>query len=103
MNNLTPFQFIVAALATYRISLLFSKESGPARIFAKLRKAPPKKSATAEWLSCLFCFSMTASAVVCLGLWLADTHLHYAEWFLTWCALSAVAIVINQRFTKGDL
>lgn len=97
------FEFIVAALATFRISLLFSKEAGPAKIFAKLRKAPPKKSATHEWLSCLFCFSMTASAVVCGAMWLAGTRQHYALWFLTWCALSAVAIMINQKFTQGPL
>src|SRR5687768_6552766 len=59
------FEFFLGSLCTYRISLLFSKESGPARIFAKLRKAPPKKSATKEWLSCIFCFSMTASLLVC--------------------------------------
>jgi hypothetical protein len=101
--KLTALQFIVAALAVYRISLLFSKEAGPARVFSKLRKAPPKKSATAEWLSCIFCFSMTASAVVCGCLWLAGTRQHYAEWFLTWTALSAAAIALNQKLTKGPL
>src|SRR5688500_11354679 len=63
--QIEPFQFLVASLATYRISLLFTKESGPARIFAKLRKAPRKRSATEDWLTCIFCFSMTASAFVC--------------------------------------
>ena len=100
---MTPFLFLLAALATYRISLLFVKESGPARIFAKLRKAPAKRSATAEWLSCIFCFSMTGSAFVCLALWLSGARQHYALWFLTWCALSSVTILLNQKFTKGEL
>lgn len=100
---MTALQFAIACLATYRISLLFTKESGPARIFAKLRRAPAKHSATADWLGCLFCFSMTASAVVCGALWAAGTRQHWAEWFLLWCALSAVAIALNQSLTKGNL
>lgn len=101
--KLSWLEFIVAALATFRLSLLVSKEDGPAFMFRKLRRVPAKNSATSMWLSCLFCFSMTASAVVCGALWLAGTRQHYAEWFLTWCALSSVAIVINQTFTKGAL
>jgi hypothetical protein len=101
--NIDPFHFLVAAFATYRISLLFSKEQGPARIFDKLRKAPPKRSATAEWLSCIFCFSMTGSAFVCGLLYWSGLRQGPADWFITWCALSAVTILLNQKFTKGEL
>lgn len=101
--NLSALEFIVAALATFRLSLLVTKEDGPAFVFRKLRRVPPKRSATATWLSCIFCFSMTASALVCGALWLAGTRQHWAQWFVTWCALSAVAIILNQRFTRGDL
>lgn len=100
---MTPLEFLIAALATYRLSLLFTAESGPAKIFAKLRRAPKKNSAVAEWLHCIFCFSMTASAAVCFALWLAGTRMHYAQWFVVWCALSAVAICLNQHFTRGPL
>lgn len=101
--NITALEFILAALATYRLSLLFSKEHGPLGVFEKLRAAPPKKSETAKWLGCLFCFSMTASSFVCLLMWLAGTRQHWSWWFVLWCALSSVAIVINQAFTKGDV
>lgn len=101
--NLTAMQFVLGSLAVYRISLLFTKESGPARIFAKLRRSPPKKSATHEWLSCLFCFSMTSSAVVCWCLWRSGVEQHWASWFVTWTALSAAAIGLNQALTKGPL
>lgn len=100
---MTPFPFLLACLATYRISLLFTRESGPAKIFARLRKAPAKNSATSDWLSCIFCFSMTGSAFVCGLLWLSGIRQHYSEWFITWCALSAVTILLNQKFTKGEL
>lgn len=99
--NITPMEFIVAALATFRISMLFTRESGPAKIFAKLRRAPKKKSATADWLSCLMCFSMTASAVVCFGLFIAGTRLHWAEWAGLWFALSAITIITNENLTKN--
>jgi hypothetical protein len=101
--NLTALQFAVAALCVYRISLLFSKESGPARVFARLRNVPAKKSAAHEWLSCIFCFSMTSSAVVCGVLWWAGARQHPGHWFVTWCALSAAAIALNQVLTKGPL
>lgn len=101
--QLTWMQFIIAALACYRISLLFTRESGPAKIFQRLRRAPKKNSAIADWLSCIFCFSMTGSAFVCLALWLSGVRAHYAEWFLLWCGLSAATIMANQRFTKGEL
>lgn len=98
--NLTWHEFVVAALATYRLSLLFSKEHGMFGLFSKLRKAPPKHSETSKWLHCIFCFSMTASAVVCFGLWLAGVRMHYAQWFLEWTALSSVAIIIHQSVNR---
>lgn len=101
--NLTFLEFVVCSVCTFRLSLLFSKEYGPAGIFDKLRKAPPKKSETAKWLSCLFCFSMTASAVVCGVLRWTGRELHLGFWFILWCALSAVAIMLNQIFTPGKL
>lgn len=101
--KLSWFEFIVAALATFRLSLLVSKEYGPLGMFDKLRKAPSKGSDTKKWLECLFCFSMTASAIVCGGLWFIGHREHYFHWFLIWCALSSVAIIINQSFTKGPM
>ncbi len=98
---MTPFLFILGCLATYRLTLLFTAEHGPLGMFEKLRKAPPKKSETSKWLHCPWCFSMTASAFVCLLLWFAGTREHWATWFMVWCAFSAVAIVLNQSFTRG--
>lgn len=100
--NLTWFEFMIAALCTYRLSLLFSKEYGPLGMFEKLRKAPPKKSETSKWLHCIFCFSMSASAFVCVCLWLTGTRLHYASWFQVLCALSAVAISIHMHFHREE-
>jgi hypothetical protein len=100
---MTWLLFILGCLATFRLSLLVSKEDGPAFIFRKLRRAPPEHSATSEWLSCFFCISVTASAVVCALLWAAEVRLAWPVWVLLWLAFSSFAILLNQKFTPGSL
>ncbi len=66
------FSFILGSLATFRLSHLFTKECGPFAVFERLRNAMPGGRGSAkELLSCIFCFSLSASALVCLILWLA--------------------------------
>lgn len=101
--RMTWFYFVLGVLATFRLSLLVSKEDGPAFIFRKLRRMPPPHTATREWLSCLFCISVTASALVCLVLWWIGIEQHWGEWILDWLAFSAAAILLNQKFTPGSL
>lgn len=101
--NLTWLEFAVASLATFRLSLLVTNEDGPAKLFARLRRIPKAKSSTHEWLTCLWCFSVTASALVCLCLWYTGVRQHWGDWLLTWWALSAAAIGLNQTLTKGTL
>jgi hypothetical protein len=93
------FTFILASLATFRLSHLVAKERGPLAIFERLRHAMPGGRGSAkEWLSCIFCFSLSASALVCLILWCAGQHLSWGEWVLSWLGFSAVALIINQVF-----
>ncbi len=100
--NLTWFEFLIAALCTYRITLMVVREKGPGHVFKKTREAPSKRSKVYDWLTCMFCFSMTASALVCFGLWLAGCRLHYALWFQVWCALSAVTIIVHMKFNNQE-
>ena len=100
--NLTVFQFILAALATYRISLMVVREKGPGHVFKKAREVPPKRSKFYDWVTCIFCFSMTASAGCCFALWLSGVREHWAMWFLIWCSLSAIAIVIHMKFNNQE-
>lgn len=101
--RLTWLHFVLGVLATFRLSLLVSKEDGPAFIFRKLRRVPPPHTATREWLSCLFCISVTASAGVCGLLWWVGIELTWGEWILLWLSFSAAAILLNQKFTPGSL
>lgn len=94
------FVFILASFATFRLALLFSKETGPGAVFAKLRRLPPPKSSAREGLSCEWCLSVSFSAIItgCL-VWHEDVPLFYAP--IYWLAVSAVAVVINQQWTKS--
>ena len=91
------FTFFIASLATYRLSLLVSKEDGPAWIFRKLRNVPPKKSSAREGVRCEWCVSVYASALVT---WFTYPHVTLYWAILYWLALSAAAICWNQAFTK---
>lgn len=94
--------FVLAVLAVFRLSLLFSKENGPGRIFHKMRKATPAKSSLREGVSCVFCESIWWSALA-VG-WLI--YLGRVEWVYSpfwWLGVSAGAIILNQQWTKGDL
>jgi len=95
--------FVSGALATFRLSHLVSKERGPLSVFERVRNALPRGRGSAhEWFNCIFCFSLSASAVVCVLLWTGGLRLTLQEWIVHWLSFSAVALIINQllRFDK---
>jgi hypothetical protein len=92
--------FVLASLATFRLSHLITKERGPFAVFERFRNAlPAGRGSAKEWVSCIFCFSLSASALVCLILWLGGMNLSWEEWVLNWLGFSAVTLVINQALT----
>lgn len=93
------FLFLIGALATYRLSLLISKEDGPAWIFRKLRRLPPPKSSVKQGISCLLCVSLHMSAPVALYFWWSGRISNTDIW-LYWLAFSAAAIVIHMKVSK---
>jgi len=93
------FLFLLAALATFRLAHLVSKERGPLAIFERIRKGMPGgRGSPKEWLSCIFCFSLTSSAVVCGILWTTGLKFDWQEWLLSWLGFSAITLIINQAF-----
>lgn len=96
------FALAIGGLVVFRLSLLISKEDGPAFIFRKLRRLPPPKSSAKEGLACIFCVSITMSALVTYYLWAIGLIAgNLAP--LYWLAMSSLAIFANQTFTKGKL
>jgi len=68
-----------------------------ASIFERIRNALPRGRGSAqEWVSCIFCFSLRASAIVCVLLWTGGLRLALQEWTVHWLGFSAVALIVNQ-------
>lgn len=105
---ITPFEFVLYALAVYRLSLLISTEDGPAWIFRKLRRAVPAKSSTKQGISCQLCVSVWM-AILVTGFILTKLMWPSAPvWFIIagdglilMLALSAGAIIAHMHTTKG--
>lgn len=92
---MTVFQFIIACLATYRLTVLVSRDLGPFDIFKRLRALSPK------WLGCPYCFSVTAAAVVCLGYYLVGVQEPLVIWAFLLLAMSGISIICDQTWTAN--
>lgn len=100
------FDFIVLGLATYRLTLMITKESGPAWVFKHLRnlvsRKAPRQSHLDEGIKCPFCVSMWIAIILVAIYWPFGDR----TWFMVpviILALSAVAVICNQGFTQGKL
>ena len=83
------FRFLLAALAVWRITHLFSKEDGPWDMMLKLRRAPG--GFLRKLLSCFYCLSVwTALPFV---FFLDGTAV---ERTVAWLALSGAAILLER-------
>src|SRR6266705_964295 len=93
------FYLLLGGLVAFRLSLMISKEDGPAYIFRKIRKLPANASSAKTGLSCTWCMSIWAGAVVALNLWILKI-IPGNEWPLYWLGTSALAIICNQQWTR---
>lgn len=94
------FYLVLGGLVTYRISLLISKEDGPAYVFRRLRKQTSSVSLR-DGLSCEWCMSIWAGALVATYYWWIAI-IPGREWPLYWLALSALGIICNQQWTRSS-
>lgn len=92
------FYFALGCLATFRLSLLISKEDGPAYIFRKIRKSPPKDSSFRDGLSCFLCVSVYMSAAVTVVMWWLGL-IPIKESWLYGLSFSTVAILLHMKHT----
>jgi hypothetical protein len=87
----------LGSLATFRLSHLVTKERGPLAIFERFRNAMPGgRGSPRELVNCIWCFSLTASALVCLLLWLGGLRLDWTYWILHWLSFSSISLLINK-------
>ena len=91
------FVLALGSLATFRLSHLVTKERGPLAIFERFRNAMPGgRSSPRELVNCIWCFSLTASALVCLLLWLGGLRLDWTYWILHWLSFSSISLLVNK-------
>lgn len=109
--RLTWLHLAVYGLATFRLAVLLSQDSGPAHMSSKLRSflkreaktnTTLRKSAVQEGISCLKCSSVWVATPVALY---AYHHDSLEGWFvatgdivLLAMALSACAILLHRAF-----
>jgi hypothetical protein len=92
---MTPTQFcihfVLAALATWRVTHLLANEDGPADLVVKLRSALGD-SLVGKLMDCFKCLSLWIAAPA--ALFVTRTPLN---WLMVWLALSGAACLL-QRF-----
>lgn len=95
MNTLFIVSLIISVFAVHRITLLFTKDDGPAWIFQRLRNLPSRTSSAWEGIRCIRCVSIWAAGAVTAFLWLAD--IITGLWFIPiTLALSGAAICLER-------
>jgi len=82
--------FVIAVLAVWRITHLFSAEDGPGDIFLSLRRLAGR-GFVGQLLDCFYCTSLWVAAP--LALWVASRPLDVA---ITWLALSGAACLCER-------
>lgn len=97
--------FLVAGLATWRITHLLIYENGPFRVFRKLRErlgvvyyedGDDVLSHKYEITTCVWCLSVWVGAMVA-GLWFVAGS--FALWPVMPFALSAIAVILHELRT----
>ena len=92
-EEMTPFQFIVLALAIWRVSSLLVHEDGPKGIFRWCRNACKNSELFWQLLQCVWCTSVWISTLFLLGWWLVPV---VTWWVSLWLALSAASVGWHQ-------
>ena len=87
---MTPFVFVLATLAVWRVTHLFVAEDGPFDLLVRLRRAVGS-SVFGSLLDCFYCMSLWVA--IPLALWMGQA---WAEKAVLWLALSAAAILVHR-------
>lgn len=87
--------FIVSTLATYRLSLMFSKELGPCRIFERIRGLFDPNGCWHKGISCILCESVWWAAII--SFWLMITgRIPWDLVLIYWLGVSGLAVILTK-------
>lgn len=91
------FRFVVAVLATWRVTHLLAHEDGPADIVVRVR-VRLGRSFLGSLMDCFYCLSLWIAAPFALYL----SRLPLA-WLFNWLALSGAACILERRFSRPEI
>lgn len=93
---MTPFTFIVAILAAYRVAVLIAREEGPFSMFATIRgKVDPNQTSwLGRGLNCAACVSFWTSLLVVLAVLYLPAEI--VTPLIFWLAVACGALLINR-------
>jgi len=83
-------RFVLAVLATWRVTHLLASEDGPADIIVRFRKLLGQ-SLAGQLMDCFHCLSLWIAAPAALFV-----SRNPVEWFVTWLALSGGACLLER-------
>lgn len=84
------FRFLVAALATWRLSFLVAREDGPWRLFAHIRRAG-NRMGIGRALECTKCLSVWFAAPLA---WFVGGSIW--QMVVVWLGLSGVTVLVDE-------
>ncbi len=87
---MATLDFVVATLATWRVSTLLVREEGPYALLARARRALAT-TLIGRALGCFYCTSLWVAAPI--ALWLVGPT---RSWGIAWLALSGAAILAER-------
>lgn len=93
---MTIFQFILASLACYRLTVLFSRDEGPLGVFKKLRGVPHVGHLT----GCPFCISVWLGAFIEAAFYFSGYRDSLVVSACIVFAMSAISIALDRIFTS---
>ena len=89
-------RFVLAVLATWRVTHLLANEDGPAEIVVRLR-ALLGGSIFGQLMDCFYCLSLWTAAPA--ALFVTRRPL---DWLMTWLALSGAACLLDRLVKAPD-
>lgn len=92
---MTPYLFILASLACYRLTVLIARDAGPWRMFAKMRKV----DRFSKLLKCPFCVSIWCALLIETAFYFSGLRNIPVIMACNILAMSAVSIALDRIFT----
>jgi hypothetical protein len=87
--------FVICALATYRLSLMFSKELGPCRIFERIRGLFKPDGCWYKGISCIFCETVWWAGLISFWMMLVGA-VNWQFILIYWLGMSGLAVLITK-------